>query len=160
MLRMLPYLALVLILVLGVVDGKAPWNGDFVSWVPWSSTLATAKREEKPVLMLVHKTWCPHCKRLEESVARSAEFELLSEYFIMSNVEDEEEPTDAKYSVQGMYSPRVLFLHPVSGDVLDVVNEAGDPSHLHHYDSADALIPSMIRALQRVSISTVDVRSF
>ena len=152
--------ALVLFLFVGVyhVDAKAAWNGDFISWVPWGSTLATAKREGKPVLMMVHKSWCPHCKRLEESVSRSAEFELLAEYFVMSSVEDDEEPTEAKYSIQGMYSPRVLFLHPTTGDVLDVVNEAGDPTHLHHYESVEALIPSMLRALQLVSGSHFDLR--
>lgn len=41
---------------------------------------------------------------------RRDEFTKLSEKFIMVNTEDDEEPADEKYALDGRYVPRLFFL--------------------------------------------------
>lgn len=129
---------------------RTPWNRKYVDWVPWSSAIATATREQKPIMMVIHKTWCATCRQVSEDFARSAEIELLSKYFVMADVEDDDEPSDKKYAAQGQYNPRILFLHP-DGEVADIINESGDPAHLHFYPDMPSLVKSMIRALKVIS---------
>ena len=123
------------------------WNREHIAWVPWADAIATATREDKPIMMVIHKTWCPACLMLGEDVQNSAEIELLSEYFVMADVEDDDEPPDKKYAIQGQYNPRILFLYP-NGDVADIINETGEPQHLHFYPDVPSLVQSMLRALR------------
>lgn len=133
-----------------VASASAPWNGDHIQWVPWEQAVATAKREEKPIFMLIHKTWCSACKALEKDFSASAEIEALSEHFVMANVEDDDEPSDKQYNAQGSYSPRILFLYP-DGAVADVINDSGDPGHLHFYGDAPSIVRSMLKALGAIT---------
>jgi protein-disulfide reductase (glutathione) len=132
------------------------FNAKKISWVPWEKALATAKRVDKPVMMLVHKTWCAACKQLRQKFIGSAEIEVLSEHFVMANVEDDDEPSDEKYSPQGGYSPRIMFLRP-DGSVADVINPASDPGHLHFYGTADEVARGMLQTLRAVKgVSNAD----
>jgi protein-disulfide reductase (glutathione) len=128
----------------------AAWNRGHVDWVTWSQAIPLAKRERKPIMMVVHKTWCAACRAVGEAFATSPEAELLSKYFVMANVEDDDEPSDKKYAIQGQYNPRVLFLYP-DGEVADIVNEKGDPTHLHFYPEISDLVKSMIQALKVIA---------
>lgn len=131
------------------------WNDAHIKWYDYSTAMQLGKLQNKPIFMLIHKTYCSPCKILDESLRRSAEFEVLSEYFIMANVEDEDEPLDAKYAVQGSYNPRILFLYP-NGDVADIVSEQGDPQHIHHYTDVDHIVSAMLRAM-RLMLGVSDV---
>lgn len=131
-------------------EALSAWNKEYIDWLPWSQAITAATRDSKPIMMVIHKTWCATCRQVGMDFARSAEIELLSKYFVMADVEDDDEPSDKKYSVQGQYNPRILFLTP-SGDVADIVNEHGDPAHLHFYPETNQLVRSMIRALRQIA---------
>ena len=152
-------LVLTLVLVAATAARADGFLSRRVEYHDWNEerVLATAKTQDKPVLMLFHKTWCGACKQLRAKVEKSAEFEALARHFVMANVEDDDEPADEKYSPQGSYSPRVMFLQP-DGAVADVVNEFGsDPGHLHFYGTADELVRGMLAALRVVKgIEDVD----
>jgi protein-disulfide reductase (glutathione) len=130
----------------GTADG---FNAKRIAWVEWDKAVDTAKRLDKPVMMVVHKTWCAACKQLRQKFVGSAEIEVLSQHFVMANVEDEDEPADEKYSPQGGYSPRIMFLH-ANGEVADVVNTHGDPTHLHFYGTAEEVVRGMLAALRTI----------
>ena len=146
---------------LALLVGRAAGDGfnKRVTWVEWNQerVVAQATKEDKPVLMLFHKTWCGACKQLRAKLETSAEFEALARHFVMANVEDDDEPDDEKFSPQGSYSPRIMYLHP-DGRVADVVNEYGaDPSHLHFYGTADEVVRGMLAALRVIQgITDID----
>lgn len=98
----------------------------------WNEALETAEEVDKPVFLLIHKSWCHACqglptlpppplqglmksgvaalkKKFEQSSAQK-EFKALSEHFVMVNTEDDEEPWEEKYQPDGKYIPRLLFI--------------------------------------------------
>ncbi|KAK6044048.1 hypothetical protein COOONC_18447 [Cooperia oncophora] len=87
--------------------------GEDIDWVPWEDAIEKALDTNKPIFLLIHKTWCHACKALkktfQQSNARKA-FKKLSEYFVMVNTEDDEEPFEEEYRPDGKYIPRLLFL--------------------------------------------------
>ncbi|VDK71968.1 unnamed protein product [Gongylonema pulchrum] len=87
--------------------------GEDIAWVKWEDAVETAMEANKPIFLLIHKSWCHACKALkktfQQSNARKA-FKKLSEYFVMVNTEDDEEPYEEEYRPDGKYIPRVLFL--------------------------------------------------
>jgi len=46
---------------------------------------------------------------MQQSTARKA-FKKLSEYFVMVNTADDDEPYEEEYRPDGKYVPRILFL--------------------------------------------------
>ncbi len=126
------------------------WNHKKIPYQKFDKTaLEEAKFQRKPILLLIHKTWCATCKQLRTLVEKSAEFEVLSEYFVMAEAEDDEEPTDPKYAPDGSYAPRILFLDGNTGEPYPIQNPAPtDPSALHYYASVPAMLRGMMMALQ------------
>lgn len=117
-------LALLLLALLQLVL-SAPYNGAEVSpsgedvhatWGPYSwQTLEAGKAESlrsgKPLLLLIWKTWCGACKSLRPKFAASSDIAAEAPGFVMVNVVDDEEPSDALYKPEGAgYSAlRLLF---------------------------------------------------
>lgn len=111
-----------------------------------------AKRQQKPIMLIIHKTWCPACKQMRKKFEQSAEIEALSEHFVMSHAEDDDEPSDERYAPNGAYSPRLLFINPENGDLLPITNPAAsDPSSPHFYGSAPEVVRGMVACLVHTS---------
>lgn len=63
--------------------------------------LEDSKMQDKPLMLLIHKSWCGACKSLKPKFAESEQLAKLSKKFIMVNTADDEEPKDAKYHPDG-----------------------------------------------------------
>lgn len=63
--------------------------GDNINWLTWEDGLAAAKKEGKPIMLLLHKSWCGACQNLKPKFAASADIQRLSANFIMVNAENE-----------------------------------------------------------------------
>ena len=61
--------------------------GEYIQWVKWEKSIELAAEQKKPVMMIIHKTWCGACSALKPIIAQSRPIWELSQYFIMTNVE-------------------------------------------------------------------------
>lgn len=121
---------------------------DKINWV----TLETGKLQvtefKKPMMVLIHKTWCGACKALKPQFAASARIEELSSRFVMVNLEDDEEPADEAYKADGAYIPRIFFTDLMGKVDHDIHNEGGNPKYKYYYSNPESIVRSMERTLK------------
>ena len=90
------------------------WN-DKLAWNSLKEAYPLAKKEGKPIMALIHQSWCGVCKALKPKFAASKDIAKLSEHFVMVNGGNDLEPKEAKFrpdGLKGSYYPRVIFLNP------------------------------------------------
>ncbi|VDN01572.1 unnamed protein product [Thelazia callipaeda] len=126
--------------------------GEDIAWVKWEDAVELAMEENKPIFLLIHKSWCHACKALkktfQQSNARKA-FKKLSEYFIMVNTEDDEEPYEEEYRPDGKYIPRLLFLDK-NGDLLpEFKNKKAEYKNYAYYYSSPADVLNSMKDVMR-----------
>lgn len=66
----------------------------------------------------------------------------------MINVEDDEEPQDTQYQIDGAYIPRIFILDSSGRVQKDFYNKNGNPSYKYYYGNAPAVVDSMKAALE------------
>jgi len=145
-------LGIVVIVLLVVVSGEDDDNdsssldnglGKHINWQRLDDGLALAKKEGKPLMLLIHKSWCGACKSLKPKFKESQKIAKLSPKFVMVNTMDDDEPPGDVYKPDGGYVPRLFFFDP-EGDLLgDVVNENGNPEYKYYYYDEVSIVTSM-----------------
>lgn len=69
--------------------------------------VATARAEGKPILVIIHLTTCPACKRLLPELVGSQELKELGKQFSIINIVDGSEPAGDDIAPDGKrYFPR------------------------------------------------------
>ncbi|KAK3705285.1 hypothetical protein QZH41_008171 [Actinostola sp. cb2023] len=121
--------------------------GKNITWMTLSEGLRSAKDSKKPAMVIIHKTWCGACKALKPHIANSTEIHEMSKKFVMINLEDDEEPKDSKFDVDGQYFPRVFFVDP-SGDVVKDIHNTKLQYLKFKYAYGDA--ETVLEAMQKV----------
>jgi protein-disulfide reductase (glutathione) len=118
--------------------------------IAWLNSIAEAKKvsaeSNKPVFVLIHKTWCGACKALKSVFAGSDKIAAASKDFVMVNLEDDEEPSESAFKPDGGYIPRGFFLR--NGEVdpsLSVPN--GNPKYKYYYSSEAQVLQAFTAAL-------------
>ncbi|XP_063429707.1 thioredoxin domain-containing protein 12-like [Mytilus trossulus] len=128
-------------------DLSRGWNDD-VAWVTLEDGIKAAKEQNKPMMLVIHKTWCGACKSLKPQFDSSKEIAELSKPFVMVNVLDDEEPEGEKYSPDGGYIPRVLFYDP-DGNILDQYkNENGHPDYKYYHFNPTSIAATMKKVIK------------
>ncbi|VVC89244.1 unnamed protein product [Leptidea sinapis] len=79
---------------------------DYVWAGSLDSGIKIASHHKKPVMLIIHKSWCSACKGLKPKFAASTELQVLSKHFVMVNLIDDEEPKDTSFAPDGTYIPR------------------------------------------------------
>uniref|UniRef100_A0A0K0FAZ2 Thioredoxin domain-containing protein n=1 Tax=Strongyloides venezuelensis TaxID=75913 RepID=A0A0K0FAZ2_STRVS len=121
-----------------------------IDWIEWDKATKVAKDLNKPIFLMIHKTWCNACKLLKKSFFDDPEQEKIveaSKDFVMVNLEDDEEPQDEMYGPDGMYIPRILFLS-IDGKPLSVNNKKDYPHNHYYYPRINSVLKGMKRALK------------
>ena len=136
--------------------------GDDIEWVKWEDAIEKALEVNKPIFLLIHKTWCHACKALkktmQQSNARKA-FKKLSEYFVMVNTEDDEEPFEEEYRPDGKYIPRLLFLDKNGDLISDIKNKKAEyKNYAYYYSSPADILNSMKDVLRHFEIDVPDLK--
>jgi len=127
-------------------ESKGHGFGEKYDWVPYAEAYTKSKELNKPVMMVIHKSWCGACKSLGPKFAASEPILEMSDKFVMVNVVDDEEPKSDVYTPDGGYIPRTLFLDS-DGKLLDIINESGNPKYKYFYQDDTAIVDSMKKAL-------------
>lgn len=128
----------------------APANGfnDDIAWRGLSEGLDEAKAAGRPLMMVVHASWCPQCKALKPKF-HEPELARLSERFVMINVDQDLAPESGRYSPDGDYVPRIVFLDPTTLEVDEALRNPRRSRHLFYYHRSDDLVAIMRKALDR-----------
>jgi len=123
--------------------------GDDVDWVSYEDGLKQAKESGKPLLVLLHASWCGACRALKPKIEKSAEFKELVKQFVAVNAQNDESPHDLpEYKIDGGYVPRIIFANS-NGDLLrDYINREGNPQYKYFYSTAEPLLASMKQVLK------------
>jgi protein-disulfide reductase (glutathione) len=133
-----------------VPDPPAPPNGfpEAIAWWGLEDALATVKTEHRPMMLIVHASWCERCKELKPRMAAD-DVVALSQQFVMVNVDQDEVPAALGYAPDGTYVPRVLFFDPATGQLdAELVNATRD-RYRYFYGPNDDLAAIMKGALAR-----------
>jgi len=124
--------------------------GDSIQWRTFEQAKIESKEQNKPIMVILHKSWCGACKRLKPLVAGSKTLADISSKFVMVNAEDEEEPhSNGAFAVDGSYIPRVYFVAPPSGEetesnvIREIFNEKGNPQYKYYYTDDNSLVIAM-----------------
>jgi thiol-disulfide isomerase/thioredoxin len=129
----------------GARDGE--WNGDEITWLDYDAGLARARAEGKPVCLVMHADWCPHCHTYAR-VFDDPRVVAQARNLVMVRVNVDHAPAVAtRYALDGTYVPRTYFLRP-DGTVLERV-DARRPQYRYFFDENDpsSILGGMIAAL-------------
>jgi protein-disulfide reductase (glutathione) len=124
------------------------WNNAAIGWMDHAQGVAEAARTGKPVLTVVHATWCSHCERYKK-VFFDQKVVDLSKNFVMVMIDgDREKQLSAKLGPNNQaYVPRTLFLKPDGQLRPELVGANAAPySHFIDYETPTELLALMQKA--------------
>ena len=106
-----------------------------------------AKEQGKPIVALVHKTWCGACKALKKDFASGGEgvnrVIQASKNYVMVNLEDGESDGLKELEPEGAgYIPRVVFFDP-EGKPRPEIKSKANPQYAYFYPNAASLADMM-----------------
>ncbi|XP_066927374.1 uncharacterized protein [Clytia hemisphaerica] len=125
---------------------------DYV-WYEWTSGLAAAKQQNKPILAVFHQDWCGACQRLKPSFAASDEIKEVADKFIMINTDEDDIVKESdKYRADGEYYPKILFIDSDGDLIEEELNYGTKHKHvLHYYGSGKEIRASMDRVIGNIT---------
>ena len=116
----------------GELTTKHGFNDEQIEWLFLEDGLTRAQEITRPILMLAHATWCPHCRQTK-NIYRDAEVVDLMQWYVPVLVDIDRQPEiSQRYAPDGDYVPRHMILMPDGTHV----TEAKGP-----YEEYDYLIP-------------------
>lgn len=120
------------------------WNTAQIEWYDHASGLARAKAENRPAMVVVYTTWCPHCKNYSH-VFEDPKVVQQAKDFVMIRVDADQESDVAKrYAKDGSYIPRTFFVAPDGTPDFEV--HAQRPKYAYFYDERDP--SSVLRGME------------
>ena len=128
--------------------------GDNIIWQSWPAALTIGKELVKPIMVVLHKSWCPTCRSFKPVFANSDVIYKMSTRFVMVNAQEGQEPIDdPKLNVDGNYIPRIIFLDSQSNVLKDVINRDGNPKYKYYHIKAETVVDAMKSALEITSVA-------
>jgi thiol-disulfide isomerase/thioredoxin len=126
------------------------WNDAQIAWQPYEAGLAAAKKDKKPVMLVIYTDWCPHCTNYSK-VFHDPKVVEKSKQFVMIRLEGDKNKDVAKqYAVDGAYIPRTYFLSPAG--TLDPAIHAPRQQYKYFYDEKNpaSILGGMDEALKKL----------
>lgn len=133
------------------VEHADQWNAPAIAWRDMQTGVPEAIKTGKPVLMVMHATWCTACRRYRE-VFKDERVIAQTRKFVMILDDVQKYPdVNGAFAPDGTYVPRTLFVD-AEGEVDNTLIGA-DPQYPHslRIDAPDELLGLMIRAKSPVA---------
>jgi protein-disulfide reductase (glutathione) len=143
--------ALALLLLLAAPAGAHDWNDGAIAWKSLDDALPLAKKEQKPVCLIVYTEWCPHCANYAK-VFHDPKVVAKAKQLVMVRVDQDKDKERTKaYAPDGGYIPRTLFLAP-DGTLAPEVH-APRPQYKYFFDEKDpaSVLAGMDAALAKLA---------
>jgi len=125
------------------------WNGANIDWKTFHNGLAEARSTNKPILVVFHTTWCPHCRRYRRQFYNRSVVKLSRSMVMVLVDRDTEADINARYGAYGVYIPRTMVLSPRGRLVSSLTGRYKDYPHLMDTDSPGDLQRMMKSALAK-----------
>ena len=126
------------------------WNASQIQWHDYDDALALAKKEGKPICLIVFTEWCPHCANYSK-VFHDPKVVDKSKQFVMIRIDnDKNQELSKKFAPDGSYIPRTYFL--TSAGVLDADIHAPREQFKFFYDekNPESVLAAMDAALKKL----------
>lgn len=125
------------------------WNDAQIAWRSYEDGLAEAKRSGKPVMVVVHTTWCPYCKQYQTLFKDPRVVAAASRLVLVMVDRDQDKELNVRLGPPGQtYIPRTLFLTPAGALMADVAVPTAGREHLVDYYDPDELLSLMAKAAE------------
>jgi thiol:disulfide interchange protein len=111
------------------------WNDANVAWKSLDEGLELAKKDKRPVCLIVYTEWCPHCANFSKVFHDPKVVEKAKQFVMIHVDQDKEKERTAKYAPDGGYIPRTIFLAPDGTIATDV--HAPRDQYKYFYDEKD-----------------------
>jgi len=125
------------------------WNDAGVKWMTFEKGMAAAKKEGRPVCLIVYTEWCPHCTNYSKFF-HDPKIVAKAKQFVMIRIDqDKEKAVGGQFAPDGSYIPRTFFLSPAG--VLDPALHAPRDQYRYFYGENDPgiLLDSMEQAAKK-----------
>lgn len=87
------------LLILGCLSsGLEGHFGKQYNWMSLHDGVEESRKQNKPVLAVIQKSWCSACQSLGKRFSRSPEVQSLADQFVFVSFLDDEEPLDKRFS--------------------------------------------------------------
>lgn len=126
--------------------GGMNWNDAEIAWWPYEEGMAQAKKKNAPIFFIRYASWCSDCHRLQAFYTHTYFVELSKRFVMIREDVDASAPLRHELVSGHNYIPRLLFLSP-QGTLLPVTSGYSKPNHEYFYDSLEAMVSSMHKAL-------------
>jgi len=89
---------------------KHGFNDEALDWLLLDEGIEKATETKRPILLLAHTTWCPHCTLYKELFFKKDVLAALEPYVCCLIDRDEQPDLNDAYSPDGGYVPRTMVL--------------------------------------------------
>ena len=133
----------------GVALAGGDWNDNGIKWLPYDEGLAEAKKNAKPICMVLYTDWCPHCTNYSKVFHDSAVVEKAKQFVMIRINTAQQKDVSRKYAPDGSYVPRTYFL--ASDGELDPSIHAPRQKYKYFYSERDpaSILAGMKKALEK-----------
>ena len=118
----------------------AGFNDKGIQWLKLDEGLERAASEGKPVLVVVHATWCPRCREYSEQFFdERVEVHAEDVVFVLID-QDKEEASANRFVADGPYIPRTFVLRSDGEFVPEINSQRDDYQYYLHTLAPDDLL--------------------
>ena len=125
------------------------WNNDAIEWLDFEDGAAQQKKTGKPMLVVIHTTWCPFCKKYSRQFYDPRVVERAKSFVMVMMDRDLEKAETAKLGPGLNYMPRTLFFAPDGTMRPEIKGANPEFPHWLNHDSPDELFAAMTAALSK-----------